>query len=105
MGLHYWQMCIVRLSSADIRCWWQLLLIQGRYKILALRPGSLKLAPAISLFRAGTYMSLRTAGGPVGPGARSGFLTVRNAATCTTWWNGPQCNLGRTAKIGRASCR
>src|ERR1700677_651969 len=97
MELHYWQMCIVRLSSADILCWWQLLLIQGRYKISALRLGSLKLVPAISLFRAGTYMSSRTAEGPVDPGVRLVFLTVRNAATCTTSWNGPQCNLGRTA--------
>src|SRR5271154_1640257 len=97
MELHCWQMCFVRLSSADILCWWQLLLIRGRYKILVLRQGSLKLVPAISLFRAGTYMSSRTAGGPVGPGARSVFLTARNAAICTTSWNGPQCNLGRTA--------
>ena len=83
----------------NILCWWRLLLIHGRYKILAHRLGSLKLVPAISLFREATYMSSRTAGGPVGPGARSDFLTVRNAATCTTSWSGPQRNLGRTAML------
>src|ERR1700722_7684213 len=99
MESHCWQMYIVRLNRANILCWWRLLLIHGRYRILEHRLGSLKLVPAISLFRAATYTSSRTAGGPVGLGAPSDFLTVRNAATCTTSWSGPRRNLGRTVVL------
>ena len=46
--------------------------------------GFIEAAPPTSSFRAAMCMSSRTAEAPAVPAAPSAFLTVRNAATCTT---------------------